>query len=285
MSLYPRARLRLLPENNTQPRIKPRAAILHSAGGGSELYGWWMNPQSKGLESHFWIGWEGEVVQYIDTEVRADANGEANSFAVSIETASTVHATEPWNPAQIAAIVELLDWLCTEHAIPRTRMKTKTSAGIGWHVMFGAPGPWTKARGKVCPGPARIRQVTDTIIPRLADKALAGLTDKDPFMALSDAEQRELLTNTRTLVQTSPRKAYAVRDPRDGRVWVMGSAGRWWVRNMDALSLLIWNGQVQGFGPEGVPMGTVAQIEGTAEVDAPPEIGDLIEATTAAAKG
>lgn len=169
MSLCPFATKKLLPENQNQPRIKPRAIIAHSAGGQAELYEWWMSDQSRGLESHFWISQAtGEIVQYIDTEVRADANGEANGYAISIETSSTPHASEPWSDKGLASLIKLMDWLCTEHKIPRVIMATPTSSGLGWHVMFGAPGPWTQVRGKVCPGPARIEQFKKIVVPTLA---------------------------------------------------------------------------------------------------------------------
>lgn len=206
MSLYPGAVHKLLPESDTesdtQPRITPRAIIHHSAGGKGSLYGWWQNPQSNGLECHFWIGDDGTVEQYMDTNVRADANGEANGFAISIETESTVHASEPWTAAQVEAIVALDDWLCRVHQIPRRLMTSPTGSGLAWHVQFGAPGPWTRARGKVCPGPARIAQMTDEIVPRVQAR-LTTPAPKPPtggfLMALTDDEQRELLAKTRKI--------------------------------------------------------------------------------------
>lgn len=197
MALCPFADRKLLAENATQAAITPRAIIAHSAGGMGELSGWWNNPASRGLESHFWISYGGRIVQYIDTEVRADANGAANSFAISIETESTTHATEAWPPRQADALVRLMDWLCTTHAIPREVMATPTSSGLGWHVMFGAPGPWTSVKGKVCPGPARIEQYQTEIIPAVA--AATGPTPSPGgfLPMLTDAEQRELLTMTR----------------------------------------------------------------------------------------
>lgn len=196
MALYPGATLMLLPENKSQARIKPRLAILHSAGGEAELFGWWMNDQSRGLECHFWVSRGGEVVQYMDTEVRADANGEANSYAVSIETQSTSHASEPWDPAQVTAIVHLLDWLCRTHDIPRylnqanPRIQAGADRGVDYHVHWGAPGPWTPSRGKVCPGAERIRQITREVIPRLQNTTYGDEFDMDEkrFVELLRAE-------------------------------------------------------------------------------------------------
>lgn len=182
MALCPWAEHKLLPENETQGRITPRAVIAHSAGGEAELYGWWQNDQSRGLESHFWVGRDGRTVQYIDTEVRADANGAANGYAVSIETASTKHASERWDPPQAAALVRLIDWLCSVHDIPRALMTKPTGSGLAWHVQFGAPGPWTPSAGKVCPGPARIVQYQNEIIP-----AVANGTDPQEFVMDQEA--------------------------------------------------------------------------------------------------
>ena len=190
MSLCPFATRKLLPESHTQPAIAPRVAILHSAAGRGSLYGWFLN--SSNLESHFWVSETGEIEQYMDTQVRADANLKANAFAVSIETESSPQATERWTPAQAAAIVRLLDWLCTEHpAIKRQQCPAWDGSGIGWHIMFGTPGPWTPV-AKSCPGPARIAQARNEIIPAV----VAGSTQPPPpkgwLDMLNDQEQRDL---------------------------------------------------------------------------------------------
>ena len=177
MALCPFAEHKLLPESRSQGRITPRMFIVHSTGAPSSkgLYDWWMSDQSRGLESHFWIGDDGRLEQYIDTEVRADANGAANGYALSCETNSSSTATEPWTPAQAATLVRLIDWCCATHDIPRRLTATATGSGLAWHVQFGAPGPWTPSKGKVCPGPARITQFQHETIP-----AVAGGTTPNP---------------------------------------------------------------------------------------------------------
>ena len=163
MRLCPFATVKLLPEASTQPIISPRIAILHSAAGRGSLYRFFRD--SSNLESHFWVAEDGRIEQYVDTNRRADANLHANGFAVSIETESSPSATERWAPAQAAAIVRLLDWICTEHPnVKRRQCDSPTGSGIGWHIMFGTPGPWTPV-AKSCPGPARVTQARDEIIP------------------------------------------------------------------------------------------------------------------------
>lgn len=174
MTLCPFAAIRLLPESGTQPKITPRIAILHSAAGRGSLYKFFRD--SSSLESHFWVSEDGLIEQYMDTNRRADANRHANGYAVSIETESSVAATERWAPAQAAAIVRLLDWICTEHPdVKRRQCGEPTGSGIGWHIMFGTPGPWTPV-AKSCPGPARVIQARDEIIP-----AVAALGTDNPY--------------------------------------------------------------------------------------------------------
>jgi hypothetical protein len=137
----------------------------------------------------------------MDTNIRADANGQANGYAISIETASTTHAAEGWSPAQMKSLIKLVDWLCQTHPkISRKGMTTPTGSGIAWHVQFGAPGPWTPSRGKVCPGPERIKQVQREIIPAVA-KGGAGtptgeltMADIDKILKRLDAQDKILAT-------------------------------------------------------------------------------------------
>lgn len=194
-----------IPETYTQNAIEPRISILHSAGGSAELEGWWNNPQSKGLESHSFVDDEtyidpadgleyAKLYQYVNIFVQADANREANDIAVSTETASTVNAAEPWSPPQVRTIVRWLVWCSTEApAIKAQLCPSPRGSGIGWHVMFGAPGPWTPARGKVCPGPARIKQVPG-IIAEVQQK-LTNPTAKDWFAMATKQDLIDLLND------------------------------------------------------------------------------------------
>jgi hypothetical protein len=177
---------KLLPESSTQHSITPRIVILHSAGSKGSLYNFFKN--SSNLESHFWVGGDGTIEQYINTNVKADANLKANSFAISIETESTPSALEPWTAKQIQSIISLVDWCCHAHNIPRQQVKTWDGSGIGWHVMFGSPGPWTPV-AKVCPGPARIEQIKEVVIPRVIQMNTNTSTVKDDDMTEDDRKK------------------------------------------------------------------------------------------------
>lgn len=248
MALYPFAIHKLIPENYTQRKITPKAIIAHSAGGEAELYGWWMNDQSRGLESHFWVARDGDVYQYIDTNVRADANGEANGFAISIETQSSVHASEPWDKAQLDAIIKLMDWICKTHNIPRKLMAHKTDPGLAWHIMFGAPGPWTSAKGKVCPGPKRIEQFKNIVVPTLAKGQ--GSTPTPPTETPAQKEEKELMAAKDEIIaairaETERQKPLALRAKKSQKVWVVSAAGRWHVPDKETLNVLYFAGLIK----------------------------------------
>lgn len=182
MAICPFAVVRLLPENETQPRIEPRVAILHSQGFDDDdgtLYDDFARAGNS-LESTFFIRWDGTVEQYMDTEVRADANRYANPFAVSIETEDDGDPNrQPWSEPQQTAILRLLRWLNQVHpAIVLDRCDRWDGSGVGYHVMWGAPGPWTPV-AKSCPGAARIRQFNDIIIPALRAGARPVIEEDD----------------------------------------------------------------------------------------------------------
>ncbi|MFA5937382.1 MAG: peptidoglycan recognition family protein [Candidatus Paceibacterota bacterium] len=152
---------RPLPENATQQRITPTQVILHSAvdaPGPTSLFGYFARADI-GLESHFFVKLDGSIEQYMDTKVQADANRWANVRAISIETEDEGNPNQrPWTDAQVRSLVALLQWANQRHGIPLKRCSTWISPGVGYHSMFGAPGPWTPAAGKTCPGHARIAQ-------------------------------------------------------------------------------------------------------------------------------
>jgi hypothetical protein len=159
-----------LPEAESQPRITPRVVIVHTMDG--TLLGTDSLFRSKfKLESHFGIGGptdgadlDGVIFQWMDTDREADANLDANAFAVSIETSDGGDPSRPWSPKQLDALVRLIGALCDHHGIPRQICDRADGSGLGWHVMFGAPGPWTP-EVKTCPGPVRIKQLQDTVFP------------------------------------------------------------------------------------------------------------------------
>jgi hypothetical protein len=183
MARCPFATWRPLPENAYQDPIDPDQVILHTAvdaEGRTSLFGYF-GQEEVTLESTFYVRMDGEIEQYLDTNVRADANFHANPRAISIETEDDGRPDiTPWTAAQIVSLVRLIDWLCTVHPkILRRRCPAWDQAGIGYHTMWGAPSPWTPVEGKTCPGAARIPQV-DGIIRAVANPT--PIVDEDELM-------------------------------------------------------------------------------------------------------
>jgi len=170
MAWYPLAVKKNINPGPNDPPIKVVGAILHVDSGDSKsLYGYFANA-SGGIESHFFVKKDGSVEQYRDTGYEADANLKANSFVsggvrkgfVSIETQGLDKGT--WTPPQLLAIKVLLTWLAGVHQFPLKKCDNPQGPGVGYHTMFGAPGPWTPV-AKDCPGPDRIRQFNNVLVP------------------------------------------------------------------------------------------------------------------------
>jgi hypothetical protein len=119
------------------------------------------------LESHFYISEDGTIYQYMDTTIRADANVDANAFAVSIETwdGGNTPDSQGWNAVQVLRLKQLIKWICDTHGIKKGPALTWNGGGIGGHNWF--PFPWADGpRG--CPGTARNKQLREDIIPAVA---------------------------------------------------------------------------------------------------------------------
>ena len=175
MSWYPKAVRKEIRPGSNDPPIRVVGAILHVAVSNADSLYSYFNGPSGGIESNFYVRRDGAVEQYRDTGREADANLKANSFTrdgvrcgfVSIETAGL--ESGEWNAAQLASIEALLVWLSREHGFPLRRCPGPFESGVGYHVMWGAPGPWTPV-SKSCPGPDRVRQFRALLEPWMAEQ-------------------------------------------------------------------------------------------------------------------
>lgn len=206
MARCPFAQQRILPENATQRRIIPRTVIFHTAvdgPGDTDLAAHFAQPSIK-AESHFYVTWHGTIVQMMDTEVEADANGSADAFGISVETEdnSARRGSDilPWTPAQLDALVRLTDWCCVTHHIPRQRATSARlpgAAGIAYHSQpmrerfdGTAHNPWTAYQGKTCPGDARVAQYPG-IVARVAALTTPTPAPEDDDMPYTQWPQKD----------------------------------------------------------------------------------------------
>lgn len=187
MAWYPGAEKMELPESDAQPAIRPTQFIVHSIVApwtARRTYEYWRD--STNLESHFGLGYEGDLGQYIGTETRADANAGANrradgTGAVSIETASNTSASDPWTPEQIEQLIRLGVWLHQRHGIPLRICRTHDDPGFGYHSMF----PQWSTSGTACPGKARIEQFKTVVFPGIVARA-TGQTEEDDMPTVDE---------------------------------------------------------------------------------------------------
>jgi hypothetical protein len=173
MARYPRAVYREVSGLQNDPPIIPIGMIAHVTASLAPSQFGWFNSGSKGVESHLHIPFDPTVAseQYRDTEREADANYHGNSWTdkrgrvgmVSCETQGL--GAGSWTDHQVAELVTFGQWLLATHdSIPAMRATGPFSGGFGYHVQYPE---WSNVRGKVCPGPIRIQQWEDLVLPAI----------------------------------------------------------------------------------------------------------------------
>jgi hypothetical protein len=196
MAWYPGAtRMELQPESDSQPAIRPTQFIVHSIVAPwtpQRTYEYWRD--STNLESHFGLGYDGSLGQFIGTETRADANAAANrradgTGAVSLESASNLQASDPWTAQQVEALIRLGVWLHEQHGIPLRICRTADDPGFGYHRLFDAWNPSAHS----CPGDARVAQFKTVVFPGIVARAAGAPIEEDDMPTAAEVA-REVLT-------------------------------------------------------------------------------------------
>ena len=224
MAWYPGAKkMELQPESDAQPAIRPTQFILHSIVAPwtpERTYEYWRD--STNLESHFGLGYDGSLGQYIGTETRADATGAANrradgTGAVSIETASNTKASDPWTDAQVEALIKLGVWLHQHHGIPLRICRTWDDPGFGYHCLFKEWNPDAHA----CPGDARVKQFHQVVFPGIVARANGQTTNtEEDSMPTAQEIARAILDEYKV---DDPRAAGTNYIPLKQLLWFVGA--------------------------------------------------------------
>lgn len=187
----------LQPESDSQPAIRPTQFIVHSIIApwtAKRTYEYWRD--STNLESHFGLGYAGDLGQFIGTETRADANAGANrradgTGAVSCETASNTAGTDPWTDKQVEMLIRLGMWLHQRHPqIPLRICRTHDDPGFGYHRLFRE---WS-TDGTSCPGDARVKQFREVVFPGIVARATGTTTPppEEDTVALTDDDIKKI---------------------------------------------------------------------------------------------
>jgi hypothetical protein len=189
MALIPFAEKQLIKPGVNDPRIEARIGILHVDGGNAYNLHDFFEGRSGGIESHTHIPKDGHLFQYRDTDWQADANYKANDFAISVETQG--YAAGEWTPQQIAMIKRLMLWCVTAHGIPLRKVTSWNDPRGGWgfHIQF----PQWHPVAKSCPGPDRIRQFNNVLVPWMEEATEGG----DNMAGVPNFEERMIESNTR----------------------------------------------------------------------------------------
>ena len=155
-------------EAGTQGSYVKTQLIFHSTGdrlGAAATFRYFNGPTEN--ESTFVVGRSPDdpTLQLLDSAERADANVAANRSAIAVEVVG--EAGDDYTDWQVSECIRLGRWARTEHPgiLPQV-IPNPTAPGYGWHVMFGAPGPWTGV-AKSCPGPVRIQRLQTAIFPAI----------------------------------------------------------------------------------------------------------------------
>jgi hypothetical protein len=189
MAWFPAAeRMELQPESDSQPAIVPTQLILHSIAAPwtpQRIFEYWRD--STNLESHFGLGYDGAIAQYVGTQTRADANMYANrradgTGAVSIETASNLQHTDPWTDAQVETLIRLGVWMHQQHGVPLRICRAWDDPGYGVHRMF----PQWSDGGTACPGDARVQQFHAVVFPGIVARATGAAPAPTPTPVQED---------------------------------------------------------------------------------------------------
>ena len=200
MAWYPGAtRYELQPESDSQPAIRPTQFIYHSIAApwtAKRTYEFWRD--STNLESHFGLGYEGDLGQFIGTETRADANYQANrrsdgTGAISLESASNLEHTDPWTDAQLEQLIAVGVWAHKTHGIPLRICRSHDDPGFGYHSLHSE---WSVG-GTACPGAARIRQFRTVVFPGIVARATGTPIEEDDM----DATQAKQLAEVHAILK------------------------------------------------------------------------------------
>ena len=210
---YPHAQRRPLGEQTEPALSNPKIIVLHTMVGslwGTD--GYFMQDGYGGTESHFGVGFDGEVLQWQDLAHQADANLDGNPRCISIETSDWGEGpfgkwdtgnpalVPAWTAEQVEAIAQLVAWLCREFSIPCEPIEDSRPGrtGIGYHRQgidnwrVDGGEKWSGSTGKVCPGDRRIAQIPEVI--ERARQILAG-GDEEDDMPYSQAQLEAFALN------------------------------------------------------------------------------------------
>ncbi|MGY5127264.1 peptidoglycan-binding protein [Streptomyces nigrescens] len=136
MARMPGAQWRPVPNCTKGGQEAVYGVVLHIMQG--TLWGsdsWFRNPSAQ-ASSHFGVGKDGTILQWVDTSDRAWAQAGGNRTWISIEHEGK--SGDSLTAAQIAADGKILAWAHKTHGVKLQSTDSVTGRGLGWHGMGGS---------------------------------------------------------------------------------------------------------------------------------------------------
>lgn len=156
-----------IPQTETDPTIIPVGDIFHVAVSKSDsLHD--LFTHDGGIESTGYIRFDGKVEQYRPFDVECDAQFDGNSWVGLAGRRYGFNSWESegmgdgeWTPEQMATIKAIIRFKHEKWGHPLRLCPDWNAAGFGYHCLFQR---WNKTNHS-CPGPARVKQFENIIVP------------------------------------------------------------------------------------------------------------------------
>lgn len=161
----------IVPGDN-DPAIIPCGVLEHIAVSNSDD----IRPiftDGRGIESHFYVRFDGTIIQYRSIFFEADANFSGNSFSLGGKLVGFISVEHEGGfpngqgvltPQQLASFKAIVLWVKSQADFPLRVCPAWNAPGVGYHSLFKEWNP----NGHTCPGPDRIKQFRSAIVPWLA---------------------------------------------------------------------------------------------------------------------
>ena len=125
--------------------------VLHVQVGDNSCYGEFANPANQ-ASSTWWVGKNGSIEQYVDSDLAAWTEAAGNFTWDSVETEGL--PSESLTSQQIASLAKIYAWGHRIYGWPLVLTDDPNGRGFGWHGMggtawgghFGCPGDLRKAQ-------------------------------------------------------------------------------------------------------------------------------------------
>jgi len=187
MPVFPGAHWEPIPGHTDGPMQSYLGLVLHVNDANSyDLHDYFSRSDIE-VSSHFQVGKDGKVFQYLDTDVTSWCQSDGNQTYLSVETQG--FPNEKLTNLQVTSLASLYRWLHDVHNLPYQIADKVGAHGFAWHGMGGTA--WGGHFG--CPG--ELRKAQRQAILNLAQDPSTEDDDMTPDQAKQLADLHNWLAN------------------------------------------------------------------------------------------